>query len=1081
MKKVIITALAAVAALFVTSCAKDAQVAEVTIADATVTFGVTAPELGSRAFGEGDYARKLTVLVYDKNGYRRDLQVEQTMTGLTTTVEVTKLVKGEKYSFLFWAQSADATCFTLDAANGKVAIDYAKAMNNEKVDAFFAQELDMEAKAKAAAKTIVLKRPFAQINLGTNDMDAFAANAFAAATSMLTIKHIYNTLDLHDGSVAGVGAVTIPAATIPAVGTKFKVGTADEYNYLALNYVLVEADKALVEVEYAIDNIAGIEAAKTVSLQNIPVQRNYRTNLYGSLFTTSATFNVEILPGFVDEFNNGTSTFNMEGVEKIGVNEYNILNATGLVNASSQLFAKGGTFNITPDGTRAEGDADVIDMTGKAYEAQTITSVAGSITINGNGKIIKGLGNQLIATTGSAKSITVKDLTLDGSIIDIADNGANGIAAFIGYAGTSDVITIDNCHIVNANIKGGHWTGGFVGYAAGYNAANNGPVFETLTISNCSIENSTIESGDASVGSVLGHATGDLATLVKVNGIVAKNNVIKNAKENKAGTLVGTIGVAGKEAAWNGKMGGLYIDNFTATDNKVNGANYKGEQKLYGRVGSGGKLFLNGGEVTAIEALFSNDEDIYVKLTDERTALEASNAYLSLGGADTKTITIEGATGKEEFYLTTSYWGRIITVNPEATVTFKNCVLNRDLYNDTPWDQHDIVFYNTNAVLENVVINNALAIDKANATLKNVTINEQNVGAYALWITATCGTVKMENCNINAFHKDGRAIKISDQYVNEGDRKVVALEINGGKFVANSKPAIYVGNTAGANVTVKNLDITGIKTGVMIARDTESTYANAPIYYNGNLLDAKVNVNGKGYASLKEAVAAAPAGSTITIEKNTTCTDQMSDVKDITLEGAADGSSVLDITAYNPTRWSGVTIKNMTIKAADENYYGFQHAGEIKFVDCTIEGKIFGYGTHEVYENCTFKQSRNDYCMWAYGAAQIDYINCTFDAAGKYLLVYNEGGAMCKVNVKNCKFINNSTTVKKSAVEVKTIAPNATDKHCNSEVHIDGCTMNDASLFRAPGLYCVGDEDNAFMDSTTVKVYVDGTAVFDNK
>ena len=1072
--------LAAAAALFVTSCAKDAQVAEVTVADATVTFGVTAPELASRAFGEGAYARKLTVLVYDKNGYRRDLQVEQTMTGLTTTVEVNKLVKGEKYSFLFWAQSADATCFTLDAANGKVAINYATAMNNEKVDAFFAQELDMEAKVNPTTKTVVLKRPFAQINLGTNDMDAFAANAFAAATSTLTIKHIYNTLDLHDGSVAGVGAVTIPAATIPAVGTKFKVGTADEYNYLALNYVLVEADKALVEVEYAIDNIAGIDAAKTVALQNIPVQRNYRTNLYGSLFTTSATFNVEILPGFVDEFNNGTSTFNMEGVEKIGVNEYNILNATGLVNASSQLFAKGGTFNITPDGTRAEGDTDVIDMTGMAYEAQTITNVAGSITINGNGKTIKGLGNQLIATTGSAKSITIKDLTLDGSIIDIADDGANGIAAFIGYAGTSEVITIDNCHIVNANIKGGHWTGGFVGYAAGYNAANNGPVFETLTISNCSIENSTIESGDASVGSVLGHATGDLATLVKVNGIVAKNNVIKNAKEDKAGTLVGTIGVAGKEVAWNGKMGGLYIDNFTATDNKVNGANYDGEQKLYGRVGSGGKLFLNGGEVTAIEALFSNEENIYVKLTDERTALEVSDAYLSLGGADTKTITIEGATGAEEFYLTTSYWGRIITVNPEATVTFKNCVLNRDLFNGTDWDQHDIVFYNTNAVLENVVINNALAFDKANATLKNVTINEKNVGAYAMWIKATCGTIKMENCNINAFHKDGRAIKISDQYVdNKADRKAVTLEINGGKFVANSKPAIYVGNTAGANVTVKNLDITGIKTGVMIARDTESTYANAPIYYNGNLLDAKVNVNGKGYASLKEAVAAAPAGSTITIEKNTTCTDQMSDVKDITLEGAADGSSVLDITAYDPYRWSVVTIKNMTLELGNSNYHGFKHAGEIKFVNCTIVGKIFGHGTHEVYENCTFKQSQNDYNMWVYGAAKVDYINCTFIGQGRFLHIYNESGDKNNVTLEGCKFINEATAKsEKAAVEIKIDCANGTI--LNSETHINNCTLNDASLFN--GLYRLSSNLGADINtSTTVKVYVNGTAVFDNK
>ena len=397
------------------------------------------------------------------------------------------------------------------------------------------------------------------------------------------------------------------------------------------------------------------------------------------------------------------------------------------------------------------------------------------------------------------------------------------------------------------------------------------------------------------------------------------------------------------------------------------------------------------------------------------------------------------------------------------------------------------MFYNTNAVLENVVINNALAIDKANATLKNVTINEQNVGAYALWITATSGTVKMENCNINAFHKDGRAIKISDQYVKEADRKAVTLEINGGKFVSNSKPAIYVGNTAGANVTVKNLDITGIKTGVMITRDSESTYANAPIYYNGNLLDAKVNVNGKGYASLAEAVNDVKGGAsntTITVEKNTTITDQISFAdasvnQNITLEGAADGSSVLNIATYNPTRWNGVTVKNMTIKAADKDYYGFQHAGEIKFVDCTIEGKIFGYGNHEVYENCTFKQSRNDYNMWVYGAAKVDYINCTFIGQGRFLHIYNEDGAKNNVTLEGCKFINEATAKsEKAAVEIKIDCVNG--NILNSETYINNCTLNDASLFN--GLYRLSSNLGADINtSTTVKVYVDGTAVFDNK
>ena len=1080
MKKLLFSALALCTALLATSCAKDA-VADVTVADAAVTFGVEAPELGSRAFGDGHTAGSLVVLVYDRNGYRADLTVETTMnTDLTKEVTVGKLIKGEKYSFLFWAQSADARCFTLDRPNGKVAINYATAMNNENVDAFFGRVLNMEAKAGGATRNVTLKRPFAQINLGANDMDAFAAGAFDAATSTLVIKNVYNTLDLNDGSVAGIGAVTIPAAAIPT--GVFTV--ADEsYSYLAMNYVLVEGDKTLVDVAYTIAGIDGITADKVVELSSVPVQRNYRTNLYGALFTTSAEFNVEILPGFTDSFNNGTATFTMEGVEKIGVNEYNILNATGLTNASAQLFSAGGTFNITPDGTRAEGDANVIDMTGKEYTSITITHAAPSLTLNGNGNTIKGLNACLFAGTGSAKEVVIKDLTLDGTTMDVDDTGANALAAFIGYAGTSESITIDNCHIVNANIKGGHWNGGFIGYAAGWNVASDGPVFEVVNITNCSVKNSTFEGGNASVASVIAHGTGDLATLVKIDGIVSENNTIKNTSESKAGTLVGTVGVAGKEAAWNGKMGGLYIDNFTATGNRVNGTAYNGEKKLYGRVGSGGKLFLNGGEVTAIAALFADEENINVTLTEARTTLNAGNAYLTLGGASTKNITITGATGKEEFFLSTTYWSRISTANPDAVLTFKNCVLNSEQPKGT-WDSYDLIFWNSNTVLENVVVNKSLGINGGTAVLKNVTINELDHDYYAMWITATTESVRMENCNINTV---GRAIKISDQYVAEADRKVVALEINGGKFVSNSKPAIYVGNTAGANVTVKGLDITGVKTGVMITRDTEAVYADAPIYYNGNLLDAKVKVNGKGYASLKAAINAVAGGAentTITVEKNTTITDQISFAEastnqNLTIEGAADGSSVLDISAYNPTRWNGITVKNMTIKSAQNDYHGFQHSGAIKFVNCTIEGKIFGYGTHEVYENCTFNQGNNDYNMWVYGAANIDYINCKFIGQGRFLHVYNEDGAKNVVNVKNCQFINEATVSSgKAAVEIKIDCING--KILNSETHIDGCTLNDASRFN--GLYRLSSNLGAdIATSKTVKVYVDGVAVFDNK
>lgn len=137
-----------------------------------------------------------------------------------------------------------------------------------------------------------------------------------------------------------------------------------------------------------------------------------------------------------------------------------------------------------------------------------------------------------------------------------------------------------------------------MGYACGYNDASDGPVFEKLTISNCSISDAEVY-GKGSVGGIIGHATGDVATLVKIDSPKVLRNTITSvgSSTNKAGSVVATVGCAGSKA-WNGEFGGVYLTSCTVAGNTVK-SNNVANTKFWGRQGNDtGKLYIDGNEVT---------------------------------------------------------------------------------------------------------------------------------------------------------------------------------------------------------------------------------------------------------------------------------------------------------------------------------------------------------------------------------------------------------------------------------------------------------------------------------------------------
>ena len=230
-----------------------------------------------------------------------------------------------------------------------------------------------------------------------------------------------------------------------------------------------------------------------------------------------------------------------------------------------------------------------IDLTGKTWRPVAVDPDS-FVTVNGNNKTITGLSDMLFASTWAGKSgLVINDLTIADSTIVNDENdakGSVGVGAFVGYPQASAVVTLNNCHLKNSTVKGGHWTGGLVGMAGGYNGTD-GPVFMTLTIDGCSVTGSTI-TGKGSAGGIIGHGSCSAWTdVIIINSTVSESTITSTgSSNNKAGSVMGTIGAAGQPTTVNGveKTGGMSV-SVTTSGNTVKSADTV-ITTIYGRQGT---------------------------------------------------------------------------------------------------------------------------------------------------------------------------------------------------------------------------------------------------------------------------------------------------------------------------------------------------------------------------------------------------------------------------------------------------------------------------------------------------------------
>lgn len=328
MKKYLLLAPAAL--LVLASCSND----EMKSGDGdqnNVTVTINLPDaLSSRAdddaaapFGGGLVATNLTYAVYDGTSFVTQGSTTFPAGSLKTTVGLS-LSKGKSYNIVFFAQapgSEDVYTVNVNPANGdpNVTVDYT-AMTSagnlaDLYDCFYAAIETPVISKSMANLSAVLERPVAQINWGATDPEGVA---FTDGTYGEEGEYVWSTLstsaytqlNLLEGTVSTQVPVVLgnnqeQQAFAAPWQYEFPYTNPDgiEYVYVAMQYVLAPSSTAEnYNLTLALSNQGNTSQDKlseaSLVVANVPVQANYRTNIFGDLLSGDANFTVVKNPLF---------------------------------------------------------------------------------------------------------------------------------------------------------------------------------------------------------------------------------------------------------------------------------------------------------------------------------------------------------------------------------------------------------------------------------------------------------------------------------------------------------------------------------------------------------------------------------------------------------------------------------------------------------------------------------------------------------------------------------------------------------------------------------------------------------------
>ena len=428
--------------------------------DITVSTSLPAQMAETRAAGDGTTVDRCIMQIYLDGklyGKRQTVAVSALKASFSA-----RLVAGKTYDLVFWADkkgadlNTDLHYNTADFAHVAFIGDYAG--NDESRDAFFGTAQVVADQSKAVS--VELRRPFGQLNVKTLDMAEVkaAAPTLVPAKVKIAFDNVYTGIDLLSGELTGSTSAVAYADAVALAGTD---------GSLTVDYVFApEGEQYLTDFTMSFLDANKVQVAADYEFSNIPVQRNYRTNVSGNLLTKKADITVTVVPDF-----DGEIDFDADAVE--------VSTSEGL----ADVISAGGAARLAGDITLTAAES-LIDI----EEGKEVT-----IDLNGH-KLAFEAGTAIDATKSTLSIVngTIEANNMEKPTHSIFNAGENGTVTLDGVtlntngSGVGPGTGVDNSTVIvrNSTLNCG-------AYALSTNASSAGDNVVMI------VENSTLKANTA--------------------------------------------------------------------------------------------------------------------------------------------------------------------------------------------------------------------------------------------------------------------------------------------------------------------------------------------------------------------------------------------------------------------------------------------------------------------------------------------------------------------------------------------------------------------------------------------------------
>lgn len=796
-KKLFLGMFAAAGMLLATSCSNDELDVVQSGNEAQVTFSLAAEgSIATRAISDGTGAKKLVYAVYNANGEliktiaNADVNgqiVDNSAfdNGLTENVTIT-LAKGQQYTVAFWAQDPKCTAYTTtDLEN--VEVDYAGLNNDETRDAFFkAETFTVTGNTEI---NVVLKRPFAQINVGVyqTDWNAAVASGIEIEKSKVTIEKAATSINLLTGEVEGEETVEYGFATIPTQFTTpetldvdlDKDGTKEKYVYLSMSYILANdattgyAKATLEDLDFTFAPKSGNNINFSEGLNAVPVQRNWRTNIIGKILTGDVTFNITIDPIYDGEYNNG---------------EAQPVNINGVYYATIQ------------DAVNNVKDGEVIKVATGTYTEVVKVTGGKNFTLEAAGPnvVIAALDHQ---SNGTPSTVKVKGITFDNSVTTAgwftgtAPNVAPCVGAWEGN------LTFEDCAFIVAGTSGKE-----TGVMTWWTTENN---VMSLSFNNCTFEGKD-DHANARAMQIYGYVNMEVNNCsfntkkdytlkyVALNGNIAtfSNNIVNNSENF---VELGSSAYPGTNytANINNNTLGKGVNTHTIAHDENQTVNVNGNVSV---IAEGVVKDANGNYIA------SSNEGITNAISDGATTINLTQGnYVIPSSAKGKTLTIIGTGTPEDVKVAVTKVG---TGGENCDYAFDGSTVTFEGITITTNSSTYIGYARCKGTYKNCVINGTYTL-YGDSKFENCTFNVSG-DVYNIW-TWGAKNIEFDRCT---FNSDGKALLLYQEGTNTVNLTVKSCIFNDNGGLTSKKAAIEIGDapygaTPTYNVTVSGTTVNG--------------------------------------------------------------------------------------------------------------------------------------------------------------------------------------------------------------------------------------------------------------------------------